>query len=421
MSTFAATQTQTVTIEGSCFGTGNTYSGTDSAYFAITDNTYPSEESPAGVPWWQACSSTASPYGPNSVTCDVTAWTDTSITFSGYTSGYGSNNWVVNPGDALVISVWNAQTDAGPANCALTAGAPGPTACGNSSPPPPPTTATLTTPSTTMMAAGASVTDSADVIGNSGAGAPTGTVDFYVCGPYTSAQLCASTADPVGAVTLATTDLAFSTATSGGFTPSAAGVYCFGAIFNPASGSTYLGSSDNVSGAVDTNECVVVSATSSGTLSPQEADGAVLGAATNLNECKKGVTQKDLVDCATGDFYEAFTDDSIPGRGVPLDLSRTYNSVSASVAGPLATAGRALIACRWPSVRAPATLLSPRKTAPPSCSAPTGTGVSPHPRTTTPRWWPTRTAPTPIPGASPRSSTSRPPASSSLSPTRTGT
>lgn len=40
------------------------------------------------------------------------------------------------------------------------------------------------------------------------------------------------------------------------------------------------------------------------------------------------------VNTATGDFWDTVTDDSIPGRGIPLDLTRTYNSLAASTAGP---------------------------------------------------------------------------------------
>ena len=36
------------------------------------------------------------------------------------------------------------------------------------------------------------------------------------------------------------------------------------------------------------------------------------------------------VNCATGDFYHTFTDLAVPGRGLPLDLARTYNSGAAS-------------------------------------------------------------------------------------------
>jgi RHS repeat-associated protein len=40
------------------------------------------------------------------------------------------------------------------------------------------------------------------------------------------------------------------------------------------------------------------------------------------------------VDCATGDFYHSFSDLAIPGRGIALDLQRTYNSLAADVSGP---------------------------------------------------------------------------------------
>jgi RHS repeat-associated protein len=40
------------------------------------------------------------------------------------------------------------------------------------------------------------------------------------------------------------------------------------------------------------------------------------------------------VNCATGVFWHSFTDFSVPGRGVPLDLTRTYESSEAGTAGP---------------------------------------------------------------------------------------
>ncbi len=70
------------------------------------------------------------------------------------------------------------------------------------------------------------------------------------------------------------------------------------------------------------------------TLTSYVADTAIAGSATNLNECKKGTVEVDPVDCATGDLYDTATDDYIPGRGVPLDLTRTYNSLSASLDSP---------------------------------------------------------------------------------------
>lgn len=40
------------------------------------------------------------------------------------------------------------------------------------------------------------------------------------------------------------------------------------------------------------------------------------------------------VNCATGVFWHEFTDVAVPGRGVPLKLTRTYSSINAEVDGP---------------------------------------------------------------------------------------
>ncbi len=41
------------------------------------------------------------------------------------------------------------------------------------------------------------------------------------------------------------------------------------------------------------------------------------------------------VNCVTGEFWHAFTDLTIPGKGLPIDLTRTYSSLAASDLGPL--------------------------------------------------------------------------------------
>jgi RHS repeat-associated protein len=51
------------------------------------------------------------------------------------------------------------------------------------------------------------------------------------------------------------------------------------------------------------------------------------------SQCSVG-KNGDPVNCATGDFYDTFTDFSVPGRGRPLDLTRTYNSLAAATEGP---------------------------------------------------------------------------------------
>ena len=124
VSAMAAAETQTVTITGTCFGTSNYqpegYS--DSGSFAITD-----VDPPNGGAWWQGCFQN-NQSGFNYVTCNITNWSDTSITFSGFSGSYGTNDWSLTAGDAVVISVWDADTvgtgsPVGPANCIVTVGA----------------------------------------------------------------------------------------------------------------------------------------------------------------------------------------------------------------------------------------------------------------------------------------------------------
>ena len=59
----------------------------------------------------------------------------------------------------------------------------------------------------------------------------------------------------------------------------------------------------------------------------------------NVNQtfCTRQVVpnRADPVNCATGDFYDTVDDLSVPGRGLPLQFSRTYNSLSANQDGPV--------------------------------------------------------------------------------------
>ncbi len=60
---------------------------------------------------------------------------------------------------------------------------------------------------------------------------------------------------------------------------------------------------------------------------PQSATyGGFDPVAPNLGVCSAA----DPVECSDGDFYQTFSLISIPGRGVPLQLSLTYNSALAS-------------------------------------------------------------------------------------------
>jgi RHS repeat-associated protein len=60
------------------------------------------------------------------------------------------------------------------------------------------------------------------------------------------------------------------------------------------------------------------------------ADGGADNESTNQVNCSTSAP----VNCATGVFWHTFTDFSVPGRGVPLDLTRTYESSEAGTDGP---------------------------------------------------------------------------------------
>jgi len=55
----------------------------------------------------------------------------------------------------------------------------------------------------------------------------------------------------------------------------------------------------------------------------------------SLSEKDTTCSLAQTVSCATGDFWHTVTDLSIPGRGIPLNFTRTYNSIIANQNGPL--------------------------------------------------------------------------------------
>lgn len=65
---------------------------------------------------------------------------------------------------------------------------------------------------------------------------------------------------------------------------------------------------------------------------PGEFSFGVAGGGAALHD--PGCTSSgDPVNCITGDFWQTYTDVSVPGLGVGLDLTRTYNSFEASTLG----------------------------------------------------------------------------------------
>jgi hypothetical protein len=113
-----AAATRTLKIIGSCFGTGNTTSAADTAYFRISD---------LKKRRWNGCW-TGDP-DTDQVTCDISAWTNTTIIFNGFTGAFGRYGWVIGDGDHLEIQVWNPQSGKGPVTCEIVAGSNATTNC----------------------------------------------------------------------------------------------------------------------------------------------------------------------------------------------------------------------------------------------------------------------------------------------------
>ena len=108
----------TLEIVGSCFGTGNTTTAADTSYFRISD---------LKKRRWNGCW-TGDP-DTDQVTCDISAWTDTTIIFNGFTGAFGRYGWVIRNGDHLEIQVWNPQSGKGPVICEIVAGSNATTNC----------------------------------------------------------------------------------------------------------------------------------------------------------------------------------------------------------------------------------------------------------------------------------------------------
>ena len=117
---------------------------------------------------------------------------------------------------------------------------------------------TTTAPVSSQIMLGSSNTDEASVTGSSSGVDPTGTVDFYECGPTTSPTTpCAlGSWTPIDTASLSGTANP-STATSAPFIPNSLGYWCFAALYS--GDSNYSGSSDNST----TDECFNVSTATS--------------------------------------------------------------------------------------------------------------------------------------------------------------
>jgi len=196
-------------------------------------------------------------------------------------------------------------------------------------------------PAQTQIVLGGSETDTATVTG-AGGFTPTGTVAFYVCGPSPSPSSCTTTAgtEVGGPVDVGPTvgSPPSAAATSGAFTPTADGVYCFLAVYSGDAGYT-PGSDGSAS-----DQCFTVLSPATVTASPLTA-AIVLGQsdpATATVVGENGITptgtvhffvcEDDPEECGPGTF--GFADlGTAPLSGSGTTASATVAAYTPPTAG----------------------------------------------------------------------------------------
>ena len=118
-----------------------------------------------------------------------------------------------------------------------------------------------TSPANTTIVLGASNTDNATVTGVGGV-TPTGTVTFYVCGPFATATACTTAGTKLGSVTLCGSG-ARPPPPAPRSRPSATGTYCFLGVYS--GDGNYAGGSDSST----TRECFTVTPAPPGSPPPR--------------------------------------------------------------------------------------------------------------------------------------------------------
>lgn len=102
--TFQPGATQNVDIMGSCLGRHAPFNQTNNVDLYIQD----SSSSPRA---WSACNGGAV---ADIVTCTVSSWTNHEIVLTAFGSAYGEDGFVLDPGDQMIVAVWNPQSGVGP-------------------------------------------------------------------------------------------------------------------------------------------------------------------------------------------------------------------------------------------------------------------------------------------------------------------
>jgi hypothetical protein len=101
-----------VYIKGICLGHHAPISGADTPDLLITDKS-------GG---WGAC--TTSKRGSDTVTCNISSWTDSEIVFTGFTGWYNEFGYTVAAGQIIEVQITNPQSNLGPSTAVVTAGHP---------------------------------------------------------------------------------------------------------------------------------------------------------------------------------------------------------------------------------------------------------------------------------------------------------
>jgi hypothetical protein len=151
---------------------------------------------------------------------------------------------------------------------------------------------TTSTPTNSSIVLGSSNSDTASVLGSDSGTDPTGSVDFYICGPEDMVEPCTS-GTQFDTEMLGTGNPA--TATSLTYTPTSVGNWCFAAVY---SGDTnYAGSSDET-----TDECFSVTQASSSTTSVPKSGSITLGQTIDDTATVTGAAS--IAPTGTVTFYE---------------------------------------------------------------------------------------------------------------------
>ncbi|HLJ45113.1 MAG TPA: hypothetical protein VKU01_03855, partial [Bryobacteraceae bacterium] len=108
-------QTQTITINGSGFGTHAPYDG-DTSFLSVQD---------ASAGWAAGFNNQ---FNAETIHLNVTSWTDSQIVISGFTGAYGQGNFLLHANNTIRLLVWNAQSGIGPSEYDLTVGSTTPAA-----------------------------------------------------------------------------------------------------------------------------------------------------------------------------------------------------------------------------------------------------------------------------------------------------